>query len=99
MRHLASSGCLRLKVCCRLSKFDTGNTDVIGTVGGIGAVGGGIVTTVVVGGMPIHGGFIRYHAGIVAVTTGTASAVVGGVEAEIIADACVITAVGPETKI
>jgi len=86
-------------VCCRLSKFDTGNTDVTGTAGGIGAVEGGIVTTMVVIGMPTHGGFIQCRAGTVAASTGNASAVATGAEAGITVDACVITAVGPETKI
>jgi hypothetical protein len=82
-----------------LSKFDTGNTDVIGTAGGIGAVEGGIVTTMVVIGMPIRGGCMRFLSGMAAVTTGKGNAVADGAEAEIIGDACVITVVGPETKI
>ena len=83
---------------CRLSKFDTGNTDVIGTEGGIAAAGGGIVTIIVVGIILIHGGFMQFHRGTVVVSTGNASAVATGVEVEIIVDACVIMAVGPETN-
>ena len=66
--------------------------------GGIGAAGSGIVIIIAAGGMPIHGGFIQYHGDTDAVSTGTANAAAGGVEAGITAAACVITAVGPDTR-
>ena len=98
-RHLVLSCCLQLKAFCRLRKYGTGNTGAIGTAGGIGAAEGGIVIIIAVIGMPTHGGFIQCRVGTVAASTGNASAVATGAEAGITVDACVITAVGPETKI
>ena len=67
-------------------------------VDGTGAAGGGIVITIAAGGMPTRGGFIQYHGDTDAATTGTANAAAVGAEAGIIAAACDITAVGPDTR-
>ena len=64
---------------------------------GIAAAEDGIAIIMAAGGMPIHGGFIRCLGDTDAATTGTANVAAGGVEAGIIAAACVITAVGPDT--
>lgn len=65
---------------------------------GIGAAGVGIVIIIAAGGTPTHGGFIRYHGDTDAATTGTVNAAAGGAGAGIIAAACDITAVGPDTR-